>query len=579
MAIIFEANHEAGPPLSNDWNAAAGPARNLTAAALEGTSFGLGYPDVTEEDESSGVRQIGMSPPASDEMRLKVRFSAKDVDTSGITGGASGDTFIWRCSLQVSTGGVLVEFELSYLGNKSLIVNAQRRWDPEGDSAFIPLVTDKVISPLDEHCIEVSMVQASSSVANDGRFTIAIDGIVQHRDTTSNLFETFDNFNELRVRGSTEFVGVQGLTGAAYLDEIVLLDDEKDVQCCGVDRVDHEGTLSVGVTYSPGDLNDTSGRLDIDDSTGLNGTNRALGITAIGLDSTFEAIKFTEPPCDDVMTFRCWIDPNSVAQVAGIDYELIRMGVFRDSNFEALAYLDLTVAQTGAPNAYLVRGTAVEDGGLEVKTAQFAITDAEHCLHFHLVRASAVSANDGTFEFFVDTVSQASLTAIDNFSRWRTWGTSLGSTGPTAVPAGMTGEMFLDELIRDLAIPSNFECGALSRIWFRDGAGALSNISDPAWGLPVEAVAVAPGTGYQEVWAAVGPQIFKTLNQGTSWTLFATLTFTPAAGILLHDASTAWYTKATGGNRVAIVDPLGVVTNLDTGHSTSGIGSSMKAAA
>lgn len=119
-----------------------------------------------------------------------------------------------------------------------------------------------------------------------------------------------------------------------------------------------------------------------------------------------------------------------------------------------------------------------------------------------------------------------------------------------------------------------------SQLWLTiDGGLIHTKISDPAWTLPVEAVAVMPGTTYNEIWAAVGTEIYKTLNAGDTWVLLATLTFIPSAAVLMFDNSVVFYTKQTGGNRVSFVDTLGVVSNLDIGHTVSGVGSAMKAAA
>lgn len=113
-------------------------------------------------------------------------------------------------------------------------------------------------------------------------------------------------------------------------------------------------------------------------------------------------------------------------------------------------------------------------------------------------------------------------------------------------------------------------------IWLRNAAGTWSDIGDPGWTDPVRAIYSKPDT-YQIIWAAVGTEIWKTENGGTSWVLKATLTF-EAEGLdgLPEDDRVIAYTKDAGGtNRVAVIDNT-TITYIDTGHSTTGKGSTIR---
>lgn len=121
---------------------------------------------------------------------------------------------------------------------------------------------------------------------------------------------------------------------------------------------------------------------------------------------------------------------------------------------------------------------------------------------------------------------------------------------------------------------------ATSKIWKRSSAGAWADIGDAAWTDPVRAIYVKPGLDDDTIWAAVGAGIYRTDNGGTLWTLKATLTFEPE-GIdgLPADDSVIAYTKDTGGtNRVALIADT-TITYRDSGHSTTGEGSSVRGVA
>lgn len=118
-----------------------------------------------------------------------------------------------------------------------------------------------------------------------------------------------------------------------------------------------------------------------------------------------------------------------------------------------------------------------------------------------------------------------------------------------------------------------------TKLWIFDGV-TWSDISDPSWVEPVRGVFVKPGTAYLTIWASTGTSIYKTIDLGVSWTLKATLTFTPADihGMADDDRIIAYNKDAAGTNRVALIDDTSI-TYIDSGHSTTGEGSTVRAVA
>jgi hypothetical protein len=135
----------------------------------------------------------------------------------------------------------------------------------------------------------------------------------------------------------------------------------------------------------------------------------------------------------------------------------------------------------------------------------------------------------------------------------------------------------------DAVIATTSLISALSKLWLRDATPTWNNLTDGAWPSAVEVVAYLPGTNYQTIYAAIGTDIYESTDGGASWASVATLTFTPASLFLVSSDILIAYNKASGGtNRVAEISGLlttPAVSYLDTGHSTTGEGSTILAVA
>lgn len=114
-----------------------------------------------------------------------------------------------------------------------------------------------------------------------------------------------------------------------------------------------------------------------------------------------------------------------------------------------------------------------------------------------------------------------------------------------------------------------------THIWFStDGGATYTDIGDSSWGSNVVGgVVVVPGTAYQTIFAAVGTDLYKTVNGGTAWTLETAVGYEVDFIDLEKDNTTVFLAKrdAAGANRASLWDSVGAsLTNINTGKSTTG---------
>jgi hypothetical protein len=128
-----------------------------------------------------------------------------------------------------------------------------------------------------------------------------------------------------------------------------------------------------------------------------------------------------------------------------------------------------------------------------------------------------------------------------------------------------------------LYTPTDDFTSAGNRLKISDDDGATwTEISDPSWADPVNDALVEAGSDYQNIWAIVGTGVWRTTDQGTSWSQIATLSFTGAKFSLVTGPDVVVTNAASGGNRTARVTTGGTVTYSNTGHSTTGQGTAIR---
>jgi hypothetical protein len=114
----------------------------------------------------------------------------------------------------------------------------------------------------------------------------------------------------------------------------------------------------------------------------------------------------------------------------------------------------------------------------------------------------------------------------------------------------------------------------INHIWLStDGAATFTDIGDSAtWTTDlVGGVVVVPGTTYQTIYAAVGTNLYKTIDGGTAWTLETAIGYEVDFLDLEKDNTTVFMAKrdAAGTNRASLWDGT-TLTHINTGKSTTG---------
>jgi hypothetical protein len=131
---------------------------------------------------------------------------------------------------------------------------------------------------------------------------------------------------------------------------------------------------------------------------------------------------------------RFYFDPNSVTMASG-DYQYL-LTAYNATNTVALR-LQFKIAS----GAYQVRLRSFDDSGGNQNTPYVTISDAPHSFEVEWSAATAPGANDGFVNFWIDGVSQGSLTGIDN-DGYRLERIRLGLT--YIVSAGTSGTEYFD---------------------------------------------------------------------------------------------------------------------------------------
>ena len=220
------------------------------------------------------------------------------------------------------------------------------------------------------------------------------------------------------------------------------------------------------------------------------------------------------------------------------------------------------------------------DGGGDFAALSYAgLTDAtEYTIEMRNQRSSADLTSDGAVRLYVNGVLEAQNNAIDNYDEIATSSTANfehvgGNIFGISDPGG---SVYVDDIIfRDddtqiFAPPTP----TVSHIWLsEDKAVTWTNIGNSAtWGANlIGGVVAKPLTSLQTIWAMVGATLYKTTNQGTSWSAVATVGYEADFLELLDGDVLFVANRASGGNRASLVDDAtGTVTHINTGKTTSG---------
>lgn len=228
MATHVEINHDASTVLTNNYDDVddvGGTATINGAAALDGTTFGL------ELDLTTGVflaLRKDTSAPGSNEMRIRIRFKGDQIGLPAGDAGVGDD--ICKIEFTGTTGSheILALF-IDWRSADRLHYFITKQYGADHDVTGSEVVSDFIDTT--EHCFEAKIVRETTTSSADGILEIWVDGVSVHSVSNQQQFNTFANFNRIRVLQQSAAAG-NGLTGESHIDEIIIdTDGDADLGC------------------------------------------------------------------------------------------------------------------------------------------------------------------------------------------------------------------------------------------------------------------------------------------------------------------------------------------------------------
>ncbi len=153
------------------------------------------------------------------------------------------------------------------------------------------------------------------------------------------------------------------------------------------------------------------------------------------------AEKNFNPPQSGLLRGRFYVDPRQVTMAADDAFVLFRFSASSLASFVGAVTLERNTAGTD----YEIKSFYGDDSGNNIGIST-VISAGIHYIEVACARASTNSTSDGTVEVFIDNVSVALHTGIDNYDVWDfIINARLGAF--TAPSPTTKGELFLDEMV------------------------------------------------------------------------------------------------------------------------------------
>ena len=164
------------------------------------------------------------------------------------------------------------------------------------------------------------------------------------------------------------------------------------------------GTLAAWSSAATG-----GGDLTVTAMAALDGT--AAGLQGVVNDTAGLFVQDDSPLNEDRYRARFYFDPNGFDPGESVDHRRTRLFIlFEDAPTRRVAALVLR--RLGG--AYSLMGRARLDDNSQANTAFFPIADGPHFVELDWRRSSGPVANDGSFQMWLDGVSVATLSNLDN---------------------------------------------------------------------------------------------------------------------------------------------------------------------
>jgi len=198
------------------------------------------------------------------------------------------------------------------------------------------------------------------------------------------------------------------------------------------------GTLSAWSSAST-----DGGDLSVGAAAALDGTGQ--GLRAVVNDTNSLFVRDDTPAAETHYRARFWLDPNGFDPGEASAHQRVRVLLAHDLQDRRVVTLVLK-RRTGQ---FSVGARVRTNSGARVDTPFVPITDAPHAIEIDWDRAGSVETADGTFELFVDGVSVATLSGLDD------GGSAIEYVrlGVFSVKSGAAGTLFFDEFVSHRRTP------------------------------------------------------------------------------------------------------------------------------
>jgi hypothetical protein len=178
------------------------------------------------------------------------------------------------------------------------------------------------------------------------------------------------------------------------------------------------------------------GDLAVSTAAGLDSTR--LGLQAVVDDTTGLFVQDDAPLAENRYRARLYVDPNGFDPGEALDHRRTRIFIL----FQAEPQRRLAaVVLRRVHGSYALMARARLDDNAQADTAFVPIADSPHVVEIEWRRSSGPDARNGSLQMWIDGLSVASLTGLDNSSS----GVDFVRLGALSVKNGASGTMFFDE--------------------------------------------------------------------------------------------------------------------------------------
>jgi hypothetical protein len=202
----------------------------------------------------------------------------------------------------------------------------------------------------------------------------------------------------------------------------------------------------IDIDHETGDLSQYSstvgGGADLTVSVGaaLAGTSYGLNVAIDDTTGDYGRKDITKV---STLRVRFYFDINSLTMGNGNSFEIFRVSQ-NGGSFNSLMFCNLSYTTVGG---YKVECLAKNDAGANVLNDNATISDAPHYVEILGVRAATDVSADGSYEWWLDGVSQGSAASVDNYNYFFDFNYRVLLGAISGIDAGTSGTLYLDELV------------------------------------------------------------------------------------------------------------------------------------